>query len=66
MIILPPDLARTCEEKSIQAGARIKDLMRQAIAGALPELTPFLTSPSVALILVGPGRNGDDAVLLGL
>ena len=66
MIILPPDLARTWEERSIQAGARIKDLIRQAIAGALPELTPFLPSPSVALILVGPGHNGDDAVLLGL
>ena len=66
MIILPPDLARTWEEKSIQAGARIKDLMRQAIAGALPQLTPFLPSPSVALILVGSGHNGDDAVLLGL
>ena len=66
MIILPPDLARSWEEKSIQAGARIKDLMRQAIAGALPQLTPFLPSPSVALILVGPGHNGDDAVLLSL
>ncbi|NDI17432.1 MAG: bifunctional ADP-dependent NAD(P)H-hydrate dehydratase/NAD(P)H-hydrate epimerase, partial [Verrucomicrobia bacterium] len=66
MIILSPDLARTWEEKSIQAGARIKDLMRQAIAGALPQLTPFLPSPSAALILVGPGHNGDDAVLLGL
>ena len=66
MIVLPPDLARTWEERGIQAGARIKDLMRQAIAGALPELTPFLPAPSVALILVGAGHNGDDAVLLGL
>ena len=66
MIVLPPQLARSWEEKSLQGGARIKDLMRQAVAGALRELQPFLPKPSTALILVGPGHNGDDAFLLGL
>ena len=64
MIVLPPQLARSWEEKSLQGGARIKDLMRQAVAGALRELQPFLPKPSTALILVGPGHNGDDAFLL--
>ena len=52
MIVLPPQLARSWEEKSLQGGARIKDLMRQAVAGALRELRPFLPKPSTALILV--------------
>jgi hydroxyethylthiazole kinase-like uncharacterized protein yjeF len=66
MIVLPPLLARTWEEKSLQAGARLKDLMRQAVDGALRELRPFLFKPGAALVLVGPGHNGDDAALLGI
>jgi hydroxyethylthiazole kinase-like uncharacterized protein yjeF len=66
MIVLSPPLARTWEEKSLQAGARIKDLMRQAVDGALRELRPFLFKPGTALVLVGPGHNGDDAALLGI
>jgi hypothetical protein len=31
MIVLPPIVARTWEEKSFQAGDRMKDLMRQAV-----------------------------------
>ena len=66
MIVLPPIVARTWEEKSLQAGDRIKDLMRQAVNGCLRELTPFLPKPSTALILIGPGHNGNDALLLGM
>ena len=66
MIILPPLLARSWEEKSLQAGSRMKDLMRQAVDGALRELRPFLPKTGTALVLVGPGHNGDDALLLGL
>ncbi len=66
MIVLSPPLARAWEEKSLQRGIRMKDLMRQAVAGALRELLPFLPKPSTALVLVGPGHNGDDAFLLGL
>ena len=66
MIILPPLVARSWEEKSLQAGARMKDLMRQAVDGALRELRPFLPKTGTALVLVGPGHNGDDALLLGL
>ena len=66
MIILSPLLARSWEEKSLQAGARMKDLMRQAVDGALQELRPFLPKTGTALVLVGPGHNGDDALLLGL
>lgn len=66
MIVLTPAVARTWEEKSLQAGDRMKDLMRQAVDGALRELRPFLPQPSTALILVGSGHNGDDALLLGL
>ena len=66
MIVLSPPLARTWEEKSLQAGARIKDLIRQAVDGALRELRPFLFKPGTALVLVGPGHNGDDAALLGI
>lgn len=44
----------------------MKDLMRQAVAGALRELRPILPKPGHALFLVGPGHNGDDAVLLAL
>jgi NAD(P)H-hydrate epimerase len=66
MIVLSPPLARTWEEKSLQAGARIKDLMRQSVDGALRELRPFLFKPGTALVLVGPGHNGDDAALLGI
>lgn len=66
MTVLPPDQARMWEQKSIQAGARVKDLMRQAVAGSLLELQPFLPKSGTALILIGPGHNGDDAMLLGL
>ena len=66
MIVLTPAVARTWEEKSLQAGDRMKDLMRQAVDGALRELRPFLPQPSTALILIGSGHNGDDALLLGL
>jgi len=66
MIVLSPSLARTWEEKSLQAGARMKDLMRQAVDGALRELHPFLPKAGAALVLVGPGHNGDDAALLGI
>ncbi len=66
MIVLLPAQARTWEEKSLQTGARMKDLMRQAVEGALAELQPFLPAPGTALILIGPGHNGDDAVLIGL
>lgn len=66
MIVLPPQLARAWEEKSLQGGARLKNLMRPAVRGALRELQPFLPPPSIALILVGPGHNGDDAFLIGL
>lgn len=66
MIILSPSQARAWEEKSLQAGHRLKDLMRTAVEGAWKALRPFLPEPGIALILVGPGHNGDDAVLLGL
>ena len=66
MIVLTPAAARTWEEKSLQSGDRLKSLMRQAVDGALRELQPFLPRPSTALILVGSGHNGDDALLLGL
>ena len=66
MIVLSPAQARTWEEKSLREGARMKDLMRQAVAGALREIRPHLPQPGHALFLVGPGHNGDDAVLLAL
>ena len=66
MIVLSPAQARAWEEKSLREGARMKDLMRQAVAGALREIRPHLPPPGQALILVGPGHNGDDAVLLAL
>lgn len=66
MIALSPSQARTWEERSLQAGFRLKDLMREAVEGAWKTLQPFLPDPTTALILVGPGHNGDDAVLLGL
>ena len=66
MIILPPAQARTWEEKSLREGARMKDLMRQAVSGTLREILPFLPAPGHALFLVGPGHNGDDAALLAL
>ena len=66
MIVLSPAQARAWEEKSLREGGRMKDLMRQAVAGALREILPFLPAPGHALLLVGPGHNGDDAVLLAL
>ncbi len=66
MIVLSPTQARAWEEKSLREGARMKDLMRQAVTGALRELAPYLPQPGHALFLVGPGHNGDDAVLLAL
>ena len=57
MIILPPLLARSWEEKSLQAGARMKDLMRQAVDGALRELRPFLPKTGTALVLVTHSRE---------
>jgi NAD(P)H-hydrate epimerase len=66
MIVLSPAQARAWEEKSLREGARMKDLMRQAVEGALREIRPHLPSPGHALFLVGPGHNGDDAVLLAL
>ena len=66
MIVLSPAQARAWEEKSLREGARMKDLMRQAVSGALREILPFLPEPGHALFLVGPGHNGDDAVLLAL
>jgi NAD(P)H-hydrate epimerase len=66
MIVLSPPQARAWEEKSLREGARIKDLMRQAVTGSLRELLPHLPQPGHALFLVGPGHNGDDAVLLAL
>lgn len=66
MNVLSPSQARTWEEKSLQAGHRLKDLMRSAVDGAWNTLQPVLPETGAALILVGPGHNGDDAVLLGL
>ena len=66
MIVLSPAQARAWEEKALREGARMKDLMRQAVTGALRELVPYLPKPGHALFLVGPGHNGDDAVLLAL
>ena len=66
MIVLSPTQARAWEEKSLREGARMKNLMRQAVAGALREILPFLPEPGHALFLAGPGHNGDDAVLLAL
>ena len=66
MIVLSPTQARAWEEKSLREGARMKDLMRQVVTGALRELAPYLPQPGHALFLVGPGHNGDDAVLLAL
>ncbi len=66
MIVLSPAQARTWEEKSLREGARMKDLLRQAVDGALREIRPHLPTPGQALFLVGPGHNGDDAVLLAL
>lgn len=66
MIVLSPAQARAWEEKALREGARMKDLMRQAVTGALRELVPHLPKPGHALFLVGPGHNGDDAVLLAL
>ena len=64
MIVLSPAQARTWEEKSLREGARMKDLMRQAVSGTLREIQPHLPPTGHALFLVGPGHNGDDAVLL--
>ena len=66
MIVLSPASARAWEEKSLRAGNRLKDLMRQAVTGSLRVLLPHLPPPGHALFLVGPGHNGDDAVLLAL
>ena len=66
MTVLTPAQAQAWEEKSLQSGQRLKDLMREAVAGAWEALQPHLPNPGHALILVGPGHNGDDAVLLGL
>lgn len=66
MIVLSPAQARTWEEKSLREGARMKELMRQAVEGALREIRPYLPNSGHALFLVGPGHNGDDAVLLAL
>ncbi|MEY5063125.1 MAG: hypothetical protein RLZZ112_1089 [Verrucomicrobiota bacterium] len=66
MIVLSPAQARAWEEKSLREGMRMKGLMRQAVEGALHEILPYLPSPGHALFLVGPGHNGDDAVLLAL
>lgn len=66
MIVLSPTQARTWEEKSLKAGHRLKDLMREAVEGAWKILQPHLPKPGSALVLVGSGHNGDDAVLIGL
>ncbi|NCY21314.1 NAD(P)H-hydrate dehydratase [bacterium] len=66
MNVLTPIQARAWEEKSLQTGHRLKDLMREAVDGAWKVLQPFLPEPGVALVLVGPGHNGDDAVLIGM
>ena len=66
MIVLAPNQARAWEEKSLQSGHRLKNLMREAVDGAWKNLQPFLPRPGSALVLVGPGHNGDDAVLLGI
>ena len=66
MTVLSPAQARTWEEKSLREGARMKDLMRQAVSGALRKIRPHLPAPGQALLLVGPGHNGDDAVLLAV
>lgn len=66
MIVLSPAQARTWEEKSLREGARMKDLMRQAVSGAWREMQTYLPRPGHALFLVGPGHNGDDAVLLAM
>ncbi|NDE84662.1 MAG: NAD(P)H-hydrate dehydratase [Verrucomicrobia bacterium] len=66
MNVLSPTQARAWEEKSLKTGHRLKDLMREAVDGAWKALQPFLPDPGQALVLVGPGHNGDDAVLLGL
>lgn len=66
MIVLSPAQARAWEEKALREGTRMKDLMRQAVTGALQELLPHLPKPGHALFLVGPGHNGDDAVLLAM
>jgi len=66
MMVLNPTQAQAWEEKSLQNGHRIKDLMREAVDGAWKTLQPFLPNPGTALVLVGPGHNGDDAVLIGL
>ena len=66
MNVLTPTQAQAWEEKSLQTGHRLKDLMREAVDGAWKVLQPFLPGPGNALVLVGPGHNGDDAVLIGL
>jgi len=66
MTVLTPAQAQAWEEKSLLSGQRLKDLMREAVAGAWESLQPHLPNPGHALVLVGPGHNGDDAVLLGL
>lgn len=66
MNVLSPAQARAWEEKSLKTGHRLKDLMREAVDGAWKALQPFLPDPGQALVLVGPGHNGDDAVLVGL
>ena len=66
MNVLSPIQARVWEEKSLQTGHRLKDLMREAVDGAWEALQPYLPNPGNALVLVGPGHNGDDAILLGL
>ncbi|NBR71547.1 MAG: NAD(P)H-hydrate dehydratase [Verrucomicrobia bacterium] len=66
MIVLSPPMARSWEKRSLEAGARMKDLMRQAVDGALLELLPFLPKPGTALVLLGSGHNGEDAALLGI
>ena len=66
MNVLSPTQAQVWEEKSLQRGHRLKDLMRSAVDGAWETLQSFLPKPGQALVLVGPGHNGDDAVLIGL
>jgi len=57
--ILTADATRAAEQRAIDAGTSVEDLMERAGA-ALAEATYRFAGPIPALILCGPGNNGGD------
>lgn len=57
--ILTADAMRAAEQKAIDAGTPVEELMERA-GGALAEAAYRFAGPMPALILCGPGNNGGD------